>query len=64
MSNLWKLKKNEQYLKTLKKHKNIDTFISINIDKLKKEIEFTQYHKKFVEIQRSFFHSEIFNIKS
>jgi hypothetical protein len=57
-------KKNEQCWKILQQKINKDQFKPINISKLKEEIEFTKYHKKFVEIQRACFHAEIYNLKS
>ena len=57
-------KKNLYCWKSLQKKINRDNFIPINIGKLKEEIAFVEYHKKFVEIQRGCFHAEIFNIKS
>ena len=64
MSNLWEWKKEWRLLENIKKKISIDNFISININKLKEEIEFCKFHKKLVEIQRACFHAEIYNITS
>ena len=57
-------KKIEQCWKNLQKKISLNNFVPIDIENLKNEIEFTKFHKKFVEIQRACFYSEIYNIKS
>src|SRR5579871_4393075 len=53
-----------QYWRSLKSKLSIKTFQSININILKIEIEYSKYHKIFVDIQRACFYAEIFNLKS
>src|SRR5579871_1096224 len=57
-------KKNMQYWRSLKSKLSIKTFQSININILKTEIEYGKYYKIFIDIQRAYFHAEIFNLKS
>src|SRR5579871_1767504 len=57
-------KKNMQYWRSLKSKLSIKTFQLININILKIKIEYGKYHKTFVDIQRAYFHTEIFNLKS
>src|SRR5579871_5234996 len=53
-----------QYWRSLKSKLSIKTFKLININILKIEIEYSKYHKIFIDIQRTCFHAEIFNLKS
>src|SRR5579871_6597558 len=53
-----------QYWRSLKSKLSIKTFQLININILKIEIEYSKYHKIFVDIQRACFYAEIFNLKS
>src|SRR5579871_5816223 len=57
-------KKNMQCWRSLKSKLSIKTFQLININILKTEIKYSKYHKIFVDIQRAYFHTEIFNLKS
>src|SRR5579871_5497428 len=57
-------KKNMQYWRSLKSKLSIKTFQLININILKIEIKYSKYHKIFIDIQRAYFHTEIFNLKS
>src|SRR5579871_4799162 len=53
-----------QCWRSLKSKLSIKTFQLININILKTEIEYSKYHKIFVDIKRACFHAEIFNLKS
>src|SRR5579871_3579098 len=52
-----------QYWRSLKSKLSIKTFQLININILKIEIEYSKYHKTFIDIQRAYFYAEIFNLK-